>query len=103
MELVVDFSGECWVWRAEKGTWHFITLPESASEEIQFFNSQDTTKKRGWGSVKVKASIGKTEWETSIFPHKSLKSFILPVKAAVRKAEAINSGENVSVKLVVFL
>ena len=54
---------------------------------------------RGFGSVKVTAQIGGTRWNTSVFPKKGEDAFILPIKAAVRRAEAIDEGDQVVVIL----
>jgi hypothetical protein len=54
---------------------------------------------RGWGSVPVVATIGGTTWKTSIFPDKKAGSFVLPLKAEVRKAEGIEEGQAVELRL----
>ena len=43
--------------------------------------------------------IGSTEWRTSVFPSKDAGRFLLPIKASVRKAEAIAEGDVVTVQL----
>ena len=53
----------------------------------------------GFGSVRVKARIGKTHWDTSVFPDKASKSYLLPVKASVRKAEKLAAGKTVMIEL----
>ena len=96
------FQAPVWKWSGEGPTsWFFITLPFDITDEI---DEIATEAKRGFGSVRVKASIGNTTWATSLFPSKEQKSFILPVKAAVRKAEALVDGTvaNVRVQLVDF-
>jgi len=98
IDLSFTFSAECWLWQGEKGSWHFITLPEDKSEEIKFF-SENNSKRRGWGAVRVQATIGGTTWETSIFPQFKTKIYILPVKAEVRKREKITDGDVVKVAL----
>ncbi len=103
MDLAFEFTAECWLWQAEKAAWHFVTLPEDQSEEIKFFSENNSTKKRGWGAVKVKATIGDTTWETSIFPHKESNAYILPIKAAVRKSEQFQASDTVTVKLAILL
>ncbi|MFM5885412.1 MAG: DUF1905 domain-containing protein [Novosphingobium sp.] len=55
---------------------------------------------RGFGSLKVKARIGESSFATSVFPSKDL-GWLLPVKAAVRKAEGIGEGDMVAVVLEV--
>ena len=115
IDLSFSFAGECWLWQAEKAAWHFVTMPKKMSEEIEievpssddskisFFNENISVKKRGWGSVRVKATIGETTWETSLFPQAKEGTFILPIKADVRKKEKIVVGSEVHVSLVVNL
>ena len=53
---------------------------------------------RGFGSLKVTATIGETSWRTSVFPSRET-GWMLPVKAAVRKAEALSEGDEVELIL----
>jgi hypothetical protein len=53
-------------------------------------------KQRGWGSLPVVVTLGKTSWKTSIFPDKQSGSYLLPLKALVRKKEGIFSSNKVS-------
>jgi hypothetical protein len=98
IDLSFTFTSECWLWQG-KGAWHFITLPKDKSEEIKFFDENMHEKRRGWGAVRVLVTIGKTSWETSIFPSSELKAYILPIKAEVRKKEKFSAGDTVTVKL----
>jgi hypothetical protein len=59
--------------------------------------------RRGWGSLRVRATIGKTTWKTSIFPDEKSKSYVLPVKAEVRKKENIKDGEPVVLTLEIMV
>jgi len=102
IDLSFTFVGTCWLWQAEKAAWHFVSLPEDKSEEIKFFSHNLSTKKRGWGAVKVTAKIGKTEWRTSIFPQKE-GAYILPIKADVRKKEKVVLERDVEVTLSINL
>jgi hypothetical protein len=67
--------------------WHFVTLPKKQSAEIKslFGKSQ-----RGWGSLPVVATVGRTSWKTSIFADKKSDAYLLPLKAEVRKKEGIS-------------
>jgi len=58
---------------------------------------------RGFGSVRVRATIGTSTWTTSIFPD-SQAGYVLPVKRAVRVAEALDVGDvaMVTVELIDF-
>ncbi|WP_237234007.1 DUF1905 domain-containing protein [Sphingopyxis granuli] len=42
-------------------------------------------------------TIGDTCWKTSVFPHRESGGWLLPVKAAVRKAEDLAEGDAVTV------
>jgi len=99
LDLSFEFMGECWLWQAEKGSWHFITLPKDKSEEIKFFSENLQGKRRGWGAVRVLVTIGNTAWQTSIFPHSKTDAYILPIKAEARKKEKIAAGDTVKVTL----
>lgn len=81
-----------------QGGWHFVTLPKGVASEIR---GMSEGPRRGWGAVKVKATIGDTTWETSIFPDAKRGSYVLPVKAGVRKAEGLEAGKRVAIELVV--
>jgi len=96
-ELNITFSGELWEVE-EKGGWHFVTLPKDDAEQIKFFTSD---ARGGFGSVKVTVTIGETAWETSIFPDSKRDSYLLPVKADVRKKENLQAGDVVALKLTV--
>lgn len=99
-------SGELWLWTPEtgKGSWHFLAISGEMAEAIRdavFIDRLELglPKKRGWGAVKVEATIGDTVWRTSLFPVSKTGEWMLPVKAAVRKAEALVLGDNVRVSL----
>jgi len=73
--------------------WHFLSVPKSPSTKI---NAAFAHAKRGWGSLPVEAKVGKTAWNTSIFPDKKSGTYVLPLKAAVRKKEGLDKGDSVS-------
>jgi Domain of unknown function (DUF1905) len=94
MEL--EFKEKLWRWQGEApAAWHFITLPEEIGGQVKFFAG----KGKGFGSVRVKATVGETTWKTSLFPDKKTGSYLLPVKADVRKAEKLQAGLDLSVRL----
>jgi hypothetical protein len=57
-----------------------------------------TRQGRGWGSVRLRIRIGASAWQTSAFPSKE-QGWIVPVKAAVRRAEGLTEGDAVTVEL----
>ena len=87
------------LWRYPgKAGWCFLTLSKKKAAEIK---KKFGVRARGWGSLPVKVTIGDTSWKTSIFPDKRSGSYLLPVKAAVRKKEGIEEGDMVSFELEV--
>ncbi len=98
--MVVDFDAELWIWDARRAdSWTFVSLPAEASEEIRELADGP---RRGFGSVRVKVTIGGSTWRTSIFPDGARGVYVLPVKRAVRRAESLDAGDvaAVTVELV---
>ncbi|HET7899620.1 MAG TPA: DUF1905 domain-containing protein [Candidatus Nanopelagicales bacterium] len=93
MPLESEFAAELWRWPA-KDAWYFVTLPLDLADDIR-----SRAEPAGFGSVKVHAEIGSTRWSTSVFPDTSSGSYVLPVKAAVRRAEALDEGSEAMVRL----
>jgi hypothetical protein len=95
-----------WLWTTDKApaSWHFITIDGDVGDAIKatsIMRRLEGNRARGFGSMKVTATIGGTTWSTSIFPAKDVGGWMLPVKAAVRKAEGIAVGDVVEVTLLV--
>ena len=90
-----EFTVPLWKWEGN-AAWHFVTLPFEITDEIDEIT---TGRQGGFGSVPVKVTIGGTTWSTSVFPDASSGSFVLPVKAAVRRAEGIHDDDAVTVHL----
>jgi hypothetical protein len=93
---MITVTGPLWLWTGEGGSWHFITVPEEQSGEIRAAGFE---ARRGFGSVRVEASIHDVTWRTSVFPQKS-GGYILPVKTEVRRKAAIAAGDQMTVMLV---
>jgi Domain of unknown function (DUF1905) len=93
-----------WIWTSDKApaSWHFLTIDGEAGEAIHalaLMRRLENGRRRGWGSMKVSAKIGDTSWETSIFPANDVHGWLLPVKAAVRKAEGLIAGDTAEVTI----
>lgn len=98
IDLEFSFTGDVWLWQAEKAAWHFVALPVDMSDDIKAFTKHLA---RGFRSVKVEAVIGETRWKTSIFPSKEHGAYILPIKKSVRVAEDIGADSTVNVDLTI--
>lgn len=88
-----SFSSEMWQWEGQ-GAWHFLTLPSDISVEIK---EAFGTGSPGFGSIRVTATIKDHVWKTSIFPDSKSGSYLLPVKAEIRKKAEISAGDKVAV------
>jgi hypothetical protein len=93
--------GPVWLWQGSdgapaKGSWYFLTIDGDAASAIR----AHATGAAAWGSVPVEATIGATIWRTSLFPSKAHAGWLLPLKAAVRKAERITEGSVIEARLV---
>lgn len=95
-KTLFTFSGVVWLYPGAQASWHFITVPEHISAAIKKIFSANA---KAWGSIAVVVTIGKTSWNTSLFPDKKRKAYILPLKAAVRKAEGIAKNDEINVDL----
>lgn len=94
MGAVYSFENELYEAAAE-AAWVFVTLPVEAADDI----SESVPRRRGFGSVRVTARIGSSEWNTSIFPSKADRSYVLPVKRAIRERERVEAGDTVQVTI----
>ena len=97
-------TGPLWRWTSSTGTgtWHFLTIDGEAGEALSATALMRRLEKSigGFGSLKVSARIGDSTFKTSLFPSRS-EGWLLPVKAAVRKAEGISEGDVIEVVLEV--
>lgn len=91
----IEFSGKIWFWRGP-APWFFVTVPGEQSRDLKAISGIVTY---GWGVIPVQVQVGGTEWETSLFPKDDL--YLVPVRASVRRAENLEEGDEVTVRLTV--
>ena len=91
----ITVTGPLWLWSGEGGSWHFISVPVELSDEIR---GHAFAGPRGFGSVRVEATIHDVSWRTSVFPVKR-GGYILPVKAEVRRRAGIAAEDDVTVTI----
>jgi len=91
----IEFNGKIWYWRGP-APWYFVTVPAKQSGDLKAILGFVTY---GWGMIPANVRIGKTEWKTSLFPKDGC--YIVPIKASVRKAENLEEGDQVTVRLQV--
>ena len=91
----IEFSGEIWFWRGP-APWYFVTVPAEQCRKLKAISGVVTY---GWGMIPVNVRIGETAWKTSLWPKDD--RYIVPIKASVRKAEQLEEGDAVAIRLEV--
>jgi hypothetical protein len=91
--MIIEFTGRIWLWKGP-APWFFVTMPAKQSRELKAVSGLVTY---GWGVIPVHVQIGKTEFITSLFPKDG--RYLVPIKASVRKAENLEEGGSVAIRL----
>ncbi|HZW03184.1 MAG TPA: DUF1905 domain-containing protein [Anaerolineaceae bacterium] len=91
----IEFNDKIWFWRGP-APWYFVAVPVEQSLNLKAISGFVTY---GWGMIPVRVQIGRTEWETSLWPKDG--RYIVPIKASVRDAEQLAVGDEVTVRLEV--
>lgn len=89
----LEFNGTLWYWRGP-APWYFVTVPAQQYHDLKAISTFVTY---GWGMIPAHVQVGKTAWQTSLFPKDG--RFVVPIKASVRKAEHLQEGDTVTVRL----
>ncbi len=88
-----EFSGEVIYWRGP-APFVFVPVPMDIGEEIKGWSSLLTY---GWGVIPCEVVLGSTTFATALFPKNG--SYLVPLKAAVQRAESVEVGQNRSLVL----
>jgi hypothetical protein len=91
----LEFSGEVFSWRGP-APFHFVAVPEPERSELA---DVAHLVSYGWGMIPVTGRIGETTFTTSLWPRDG--GYVVPVKDAVRRAEAVELDDVVTVVLTV--
>jgi len=108
-------------WRGDRGTYHLVVIADEIAETIAMharLHRLEFGRQRGFGSVKVIARIGDTEWKSSVFPQRSSseavaqkttrssseavaqqKTWVLLVSKKVMRSEDLAEGDPVPLEL----
>ena len=95
-------------WQGDRGTYHLVSFTGDGAEALTMhaaLHRMEFGRARGFGSVKVMAKIGETEWKTSVFPIKiddmsrQSKNWTLLVGKKVMRAEGLEEGDQVAVQI----
>jgi len=99
-KIVYEFSAKAYQYSTaeEISGWTLITLPKDLSIEIR---NNFKWREEGWGRMKVTAKLGVSEWETAIWFDTKQATYLLPLKAKIRKQEKVVLGEDLKITILV--
>lgn len=86
-----SFEAKVWSWSGQ-GAWWFVNVPDSVSTGIR--------EKYGKGMIKINIKVGKSKYESSLFPHKNTKGsfgYLISIKKKIREIEGIYENDIVKV------
>ena len=89
-------------WQGDRGTYHLVTFSGAEAEAIAMharLHRLEFGTSRGFGSVKVMARIGETQWKTSVFPQAKQTEWVLLVSKAVMRKERLAHGDACAIGL----
>jgi len=89
----IEFTDAVFEWRGP-APYHFVWVPEEDAVVIQDVAAAVTY---GWGMIPVAVTIGDTTVTTALWPKDG--SYVVPLKDRIRKAEGIELGDAVTVRL----
>jgi hypothetical protein len=93
VKMVLEFVEEAIWWRGP-APFVFVPVPPDLSTEIKAISAHVSY---GWGVIPASVLIGKTQYSTSLFPKNG--GYLVPIKTVVQKAENVNVGDTVSIRL----
>jgi hypothetical protein len=94
-KIKYKFSAKIWQHSA-LGGWYFVSLPIELSNEIRG-NLQ--WQEEGWGRLKAIAKIGNSEWNTAIWFDTKHSTYLLPIKAEIRRKEKIELNQMLEISI----
>jgi hypothetical protein len=96
-----EIKGKVFRWTSPSGStaggWYFVYVSKELSQRIK--DTARNKKKIGFHFIRVKATIGKTSWQTALFPTKD-GPYLIAIKADVRRKEGIDEGDAVKVTCI---
>jgi|SRR3989344_460044 len=106
------FKSKVIVWNAgnmskgdDSSFWRFARVPEKMSAQIKELQKKEMQKgklRRGWGAIYAKVKVGKSEWQTSIFPDRHSGTYVLPLKKEIRYEENLYDGTDITVSIEIW-
>jgi len=99
MNASINYNIQAVLWRHKSaGGWYFVTIPQEISKEIRD-NLQ--WQEEGWGRMKASAIIKEHQWDTAIWFDTRTNSYVLPIKAQIRKKLSLEEGDIIDIRVLV--
>lgn len=96
-QIKYSFSAKIWQYDGPNG-WYFVSLPQNISKEIR---ENLRWQEEGWGRLKASAKIETVEWETAIWYATKRNTYILPLKADIRKKCKLEKDQIIEVSVFI--
>ena len=97
MTSAITYQFTATIWKHDDvGGWYFVSLPTELSAEIR---TSLKWQEEGWGRMKAIAVIRDTLWETAIWFDNKRNTYLLPLKAAIRRAESLEINDSVELTI----
>ena len=90
-KIKYEFVTKMWQ-HTGKGGWLFVSSPHDLGKEIR---ENLKSEEEGWGRLKAIAKIGNSDWETAIWFDRKHKTYLLPIKAEIRKKEKLEVDKDI--------
>lgn len=94
MSNTFKIKAKVWKWPGLAG-WHFVYVEKETQKKIDKYIIKNKIRKYRNGLMKIKAKVGETSWDTTLFPSKKEKCYMLSIKAKVRKLEGIFDSDTI--------
>jgi predicted nucleic acid-binding protein len=88
-----EFEAEVFQWRGP-APYFFVAAPPHVDDFLHAHLGELTY---GWGGIPAQVGVGATEVTTSLMPKDG--AYLVPLKVALRRAEGIDDGDHVRVRL----
>lgn len=99
-EVTMETSGELWAWRQEgssrAGRIYFNVRDDAAVFVRKFRGRSDPPPV---GPIPIRAAIGESSWNASLYDASSFNGFLLEVPKSVTAQEKLSDGSKVTVRL----
>jgi hypothetical protein len=90
-----EFTARLWKFSGPGG-WHFISFPEGLAKEIRNILKSE---EEGWGRSRAIVKVGNSEWKAAIWFDTKLGTYLLPLKAEIRKKEDLRIDNEICVMI----